>query len=50
VKLIIARLLDEYDIEVVGALPPSPSTGTIEGFFLPTKGMKIRMRSRIDMA
>ena len=46
VKLIVARLLDEYDIKVAGSLPSSPSTGTMEGFFLPTKKLQISLKSR----
>jgi cytochrome P450 len=46
VKLIIARLLDEYDIKVAGTLPSSPTTGTMEGFFLPTKKLQISLKSR----
>jgi len=46
VKLIVARLILEYDIKPAGSLPASPSTGTMEGFFLPTKKMEIHLKNR----
>jgi cytochrome P450 len=46
VKLIVGRLIMEYDIEPVGQMPPSPTSGTMEGFFLPSKKLELRLRSR----
>ena len=45
VKLIVARLIHEYDINPADILTKSPSTGTMEGFFLPTKKMEIFVKS-----
>ncbi|KAF2648231.1 putative cytochrome P450 [Lophiostoma macrostomum CBS 122681] len=46
IKLILGRLIDEYDIEPVGILPPSPFSGSMEGFFLPVKKFRIQVKSR----
>ncbi|KAF2801060.1 putative cytochrome P450 [Melanomma pulvis-pyrius CBS 109.77] len=46
VKLIIGRLIDEYDIKWAKDPPPSPSNGTMEGFFLPANNLQIALRSR----
>lgn len=46
VKLIVGRLIHECDVEPVGKTPPSPTSGSMEGFFLPTKKLEIRLRSR----
>ncbi|KAJ4356803.1 uncharacterized protein N0V89_004840 [Didymosphaeria variabile] len=46
VKLILGRLIHEYEIEAAGTIPPSPVSGSMEGFFLPTKKLEISLRSR----
>ena len=46
VKLILGRFINEYDIEPAGTLPPSPISGSMEGFFLPVKKFDIRVKSR----
>jgi cytochrome P450 len=46
VKLILGRLIYEYDIEPTGKMPPSPTSGSMEGFFLPTKKVELRLKSR----
>ncbi|KAF2711261.1 putative cytochrome P450 [Pleomassaria siparia CBS 279.74] len=46
VKLILGRLVYEYDIKWAKEPPPSPSSGTMEGFFLPAKGLQIHLKSR----
>jgi len=44
VKLILGRLIYEYDIKSAGSLPPSPTSGSMEGFFLPTKKLDISLK------
>jgi cytochrome P450 len=46
VKLILGRLVYEYDIKWAKEPPLSPSSGTMEGFFLPAKGLEISLQSR----
>jgi cytochrome P450 len=46
VKLIVGRLVYEYDIKWAKVPPSSPSNGTMEGFFLPAKGMEVSLQSR----
>ncbi|ORY13905.1 putative cytochrome P450 [Clohesyomyces aquaticus] len=46
VKLILGRLIYEYDIKWAGVPPPSPTSGTMEGFFMPVKKMDICVKSR----
>ncbi|KAL1606233.1 hypothetical protein SLS60_003635 [Paraconiothyrium brasiliense] len=46
VKLILGRLIFEYDIKPEGNWPSSPVSGSMEGFFLPTKKFYISLRSR----
>jgi cytochrome P450 len=47
VKLIIGRLIYEYDIKWAKEPPSNPSNGTMEGFFLPAKGMELSLQSRV---
>lgn len=46
VKLILGRLIYEYDIKWAGVPPASPTSGTMEGFFLPIKKMDFCAKSR----
>ncbi|KAF2877965.1 putative cytochrome P450 [Massariosphaeria phaeospora] len=46
VKLILGRLIYEYDIKPAGSLPSSPTSGSMEGFFLPTKKLEVYLKSR----
>lgn len=45
VKLIIGRLVNEYDIKSEGSLSPSPVSGSMEGFFFPVKKFDISLKS-----
>lgn len=46
VKLILGRLVWEYDIKWAGQPPRSPTNGSMEGFFMPSKNMRVSLKSR----
>lgn len=46
VKLIVTRLVDEFDMKSTGTLPKSPTDGSMKGFFLPIKRFEVCLRSR----
>lgn len=46
VKLILGRLLYEYNIKWCSDPPASPISGSMEGFFLPAKNVQICLKSR----
>jgi cytochrome P450 len=46
VKLVLARLVWEYDIKWAGQAPKSPTSGSMEGFFLPSKKGEVMLKQR----
>ena len=46
VKLILARLIYDYDIKWAHPPPSAPTDWNMEGFFLPAKNVDILLRSR----
>ena len=46
VKLILARLVWEYDVKWAGEARKSPTSGSMEGFFLPSKKGEVMLKQR----
>ncbi|KAF1979061.1 cytochrome P450 [Bimuria novae-zelandiae CBS 107.79] len=45
-KLILGRLIYEYDMKKTDDFPPNPISGSMEGFFLPVKKFDVFLRTR----